>query len=46
MEVSGATWYAPGVGIVLRHMDMPGQMLGTRRTQDQRLVAWSLPARP
>lgn len=46
VEVSGATWYAPGVGIVLRHMDMPGQMLGTRRTQDQRLVAWSLPARP
>lgn len=42
VEVSGASWYAPGVGVVLRHMDVPGSMPGTRRSQDQRLVAWSV----
>jgi len=42
VEVSCATWYAPGIGIVRRHMDMPNGPVGTRRTQDERLVAWDL----
>jgi len=42
VEVSCATWYAPGIGIVRRHMDMPYGPVGTRRTQDERLVAWDL----
>lgn len=44
-EATSSTWYAPGIGVVRRHFDVPASMFGPQRTGDQRLVAW-VPASP
>lgn len=43
-EATSSTWYAPGLGIVQRHIDVARSMFGPHRTEDHHLVAWGGPA--